>query len=58
MTAHLDILTIPPSERTRRIGELEAVRADLREFPVDAEPYTEELRSVEAELLALLTAEE
>jgi hypothetical protein len=58
MTQHLDIATIGPSTRTRRIAECEAVLADLREHPIDCEPYVVELRSVEAELLALLAAEE
>jgi hypothetical protein len=54
MSTHLTITTIGPSPRTRKVAELEAVRADLLAYPVDAAPYTEELRSVEAELLELL----
>jgi hypothetical protein len=45
---------IGPSPRARKIAECEAVLHDLREFPVDAEPYVEEVRSVEAELRELL----
>jgi hypothetical protein len=51
------IVCIGPSDRARRIGELESVRIELLRHPVDAEPYHEELASIEAELLALLREE-
>jgi hypothetical protein len=54
MTPHLDIAVIGPDQRTRRVGELEAVRADLREHPLDVAPYHAELADVERELLELL----
>jgi hypothetical protein len=54
VTHHLNVAVVPPSQRTCRIAELEAVLRDLREFPVDAQPYVEEVRSVEADLLHLL----
>jgi hypothetical protein len=47
------IIEITPSEHTRRIAELEQVRADLMRHPVDAAPYLEELAGVEAALLEL-----
>jgi hypothetical protein len=57
MTPHLDIVTIGPDTRSRRIAEYEAVLADLRANPVDVEPYHAEVASVQAELLSLLVAE-
>jgi hypothetical protein len=58
MTRHVDIAVIGPDQRTRRIAECEAVLRDLREHPLDVEPYRAELADVERELLALLAAEE
>jgi hypothetical protein len=52
--SELNIATIPPSPRTRRIAELEAVRADLRAHPIDVEAFSLELQAVERELLELL----
>jgi hypothetical protein len=57
VTAHLHIVTIPPDQRSQRIAEAQAVLADLREHPIDCEPYVEELRAVERELRELLAAE-
>jgi hypothetical protein len=47
-----------PSERTRRISELEATLHELLRHPIDAQPYREELTSVEAELLELYQQKE
>jgi hypothetical protein len=51
------IIEIGPSEHTRRIAELEHVRAELLAHPLDAAPYLEELASVEAALLELYDQE-
>jgi hypothetical protein len=54
MTAHLDILTVPPDRRSQRIAEVSAVLRDLQEHPLDLEVYDEELAETERELLRLL----
>jgi hypothetical protein len=58
MSTHLDIATIGPDQRSRRIAEVSAVLRDLQENPVDLEPYEEELAETERELLRLLTLTE
>ena len=54
MSTRMTIAVIGPSDRTRRITELETLLRELRHHPTDTDAYRGELRSVEHELRSLL----
>jgi uncharacterized protein (DUF58 family) len=54
VSSEMGIREIEPSERTRRIAEIEAVLHQLREKPEDTDAYRAELRNVERKRMELL----